>query len=80
MTGRHPFLIVDTCYWHHEWEICGVCGRMDKPDEPELTLHDHHDEAIEKARQEAHPEHPAEIAMQEGAPVEWLPGVGWVVK
>lgn len=76
----HPFLIGDTCYWHHEWEGCGVCGQADKPDEPELPQHTHHDEAVEIARQKAHRAHPAHVAMREGRPVEFVVGVGWVVK
>jgi len=48
----HPFLIVQSCYWHHEWERCGVCSKWDKPDDPELPEHTHHDETVEKARME----------------------------
>ena len=50
----HPFLIVQSCYWHHEWERCGVCSKWDKPDDPELPEHTHHDETVEKARMETY--------------------------
>ena len=77
---QHKFLIEDTCYFHHEWERCAVCGRLDRPDDPELKFHSHHDEDLERVRMEKHPEHPAHIAMREGRPVEWVLGTGWVVK
>ena len=59
MVEPHPFLIVDTCYWHHEWEKCGVCGGWDKPDDPESLFHRHHDEDEESRRKVAHVRAPA---------------------
>lgn len=52
---QHPFLVTETCFWHHEYEVCGECGVPDKPDEPLRPFHLHHDEAIELERQQAMP-------------------------
>jgi hypothetical protein len=41
----HPFVVnwPETCEWHHEWEWCKACGKLDKPDDPALPEHQHHE-------------------------------------
>ena len=80
MIRTHQFVIGPACYWHHEWERCAHCGRLDKPDDPDLPFHLHHDEELEALRQRLHPEHDAMVAMGEGRPVRYDLKVGWVVK
>lgn len=73
----HPFLVYNTCYFHHEWETCYVCGRLDKPDEPTLPFHEHHDEELEEIRMAAHPEHLYHDGWVLGRG-KWYPEIGWL--
>jgi len=70
----HEFLIKDTCFWHHEWETCGVCGIGDKPDDPQKPFHLHHDQEVERQRQIAAPRqwHETDEEYLERASGDWL--------
>ena len=76
---QHPFLIERTCFWHHEWEICGECGEGDKPDDPQKPFHLHHDEEVERQRQIHAPRqwHETEEECRDRQAGNWLVDKGW---